>query len=139
MSLNCGHQCAHAHSPGYIYMSMESYGGIILTGENQRSRRKPDPEPLCPPQIPHGLTSGHTLSYSTWKLGRAMAQAVGRWPPTARPGFAPGSIHVGFVVGKVALGQVFFRVLRFSPVSIIPPSFHLRPTKQHIIITSVLS
>jgi hypothetical protein len=25
-----------------------------------------------------------------------------------RPGFAPGSIHVGFVVDKVALGQVFF-------------------------------
>jgi hypothetical protein len=57
-----------------------------------------------------------------------MAQAVSR-----RPGFAPGSIHVGFVVGKVApekkkkkkkvaLGQVFLRVLRFSPVNIIPPS-----------------
>jgi hypothetical protein len=39
-----------------------------------------------------------------------------------RPGFAPGSIHVGFVVDKVAVGQVFLRVLRFSPVSIIPPS-----------------
>jgi hypothetical protein len=24
-----------------------------------------------------------------------------------RPGFAPGSIHVGFVVDKMALGQVF--------------------------------
>jgi hypothetical protein len=30
------------------------------------------------------------------------------------PGFAPGSIHVGFVV-RVALGQVFLRVLRFFP------------------------
>jgi hypothetical protein len=39
-----------------------------------------------------------------------------------RPGFAPGSIHVGFVVDKVALAQVFLRVLRFSPVNIIPPS-----------------
>jgi hypothetical protein len=38
-----------------------------------------------------------------------------------RPRFAPGSIHVGFVVDKVALGQVFLRVLRFSPVGIIPP------------------
>jgi len=35
-----------------------------------------------------------------------------------RPGFAPGSVHVGFVVDKVALGQVFLRVLRFSPVNI---------------------
>jgi hypothetical protein len=24
-----------------------------------------------------------------------------------RPGFAPGSVHMGFVVDKVALGQVF--------------------------------
>jgi hypothetical protein len=31
-----------------------------------------------------------------------------------RPGIAPGSIHVGFVVDKVALGQVFLRVVRFS-------------------------
>jgi hypothetical protein len=41
-----------------------------------------------------------------------------------RPGFDPGSVHVGFVVNKVALGQVFVRVLRFSPVSFIPPVLH---------------
>jgi hypothetical protein len=28
---------------------------------------------------------------------------------------------VGFVAGKVALGQVFLRVLQFSPVNIILP------------------
>jgi hypothetical protein len=39
-----------------------------------------------------------------------------------RPGFTPGSIHVGFVVDKAGLGQVFLRVLRFYPVNIIPPS-----------------
>jgi hypothetical protein len=39
-----------------------------------------------------------------------------------RAGFAPGSIHLGFVVDKVALGQVLLRILRFSPVNIIPPS-----------------
>jgi hypothetical protein len=38
-----------------------------------------------------------------------------------RPGFTPGSIIVGFVVDKVALGQVFLRVLRLFPVNIIPP------------------
>jgi hypothetical protein len=38
-----------------------------------------------------------------------------------RPGFAPGSIHVGFVVDKVLLGQSFLRVFRFSSVNI---SFH---------------
>jgi hypothetical protein len=32
-----------------------------------------------------------------------------------RPGFDPGSVHVGFLVDKVALGQVFPRVLPFPP------------------------
>jgi hypothetical protein len=31
-----------------------------------------------------------------------------------------GSVHVGFVVDKVALGQVFLQVILFSPVNIIP-------------------
>ena len=36
----------------------------------------------------------------------------------------PGSVHVRFVVDKVALGQVFPRVLRFFPVNFIPPVLH---------------
>jgi hypothetical protein len=44
-----------------------------------------------------------------------MAQAVSCWP------LDTGSVHVGFVVDKVAMGQVFPRVLRFSPVKYIPP------------------
>jgi hypothetical protein len=39
-------------------------------------------------------------------------------------GFDPGSVHVGFMVDKVALGQVFPRVFRFSPVNFIPPVLH---------------
>jgi hypothetical protein len=38
--------------------------------------------------------------------------------------FDPGSVHVGFVVDKVALGQVFHRVLRFSPVNFILTVLH---------------
>jgi hypothetical protein len=38
-----------------------------------------------------------------------------------RLGFNPGPVHVGFVMNKVALGQVTRRVFRFSPVSV---SFH---------------
>jgi hypothetical protein len=39
--------------------------------------------------------------------------------PPRRPGFHPGSVHVGFVVNKVALGQVF------SPsTSVFPCQFH---------------
>jgi hypothetical protein len=37
-----------------------------------------------------------------------------------RSGFAPGSVHVGFVVNKVALGQVLLQAIRF-PLS---TSFH---------------
>jgi hypothetical protein len=39
--------------------------------------------------------------------------------------FASRSVHVGFVVDKVALGQVFLLVLRFCPVSIILPLLHI--------------
>jgi hypothetical protein len=44
--------------------------------------------------------------------------------PPRRPGFDPGSVHVEFVVEKVALGQVFPQVLRFYPVNFIPPELH---------------
>jgi hypothetical protein len=57
-------------------------------------------------KCPHPYTEEHYISasHSLW-----------------RPGFTPGSVHVGFVVDKVALGQAFFTVLQFSPVNIIPP------------------
>jgi hypothetical protein len=68
-------------------------------------------------------------------------------PP--RTGFAPGSIHVGFVVDKVALGQGFLPVLRLFLASTIPPLLHIHlspphevcdiSTKKQIITTSVLS
>jgi hypothetical protein len=54
-----------------------------------------------------------------------MAQAVSRWPLTTRHGFAAGSVHVGFFVDKVALGQIFLQDLRFYPVNIIPPWFSI--------------
>jgi hypothetical protein len=41
-----------------------------------------------------------------------------------RLGFEPGSVHVGFVVDKAALGQVFPRLLRFSHVNFITPILH---------------
>jgi hypothetical protein len=56
--------------------------------------------------------------------GRTIAQVVSRILPPRRTGFDPGSVHVGFVVDKVSLGQVFPRVLRFSPVNFFPPVLH---------------
>ena len=55
------------------------------------------------------------------KSGRAMAQAVSRRPLTAEARVRSRSDHVGFVVEKVALGQVLLRVLRFSTVTFITP------------------
>ena len=60
--------------------------------------------------------------------------------PPRRHGFDPGSVHVGFVVDKVALGQVFPpRVLRFSPVNFIPPVLHYteKQKKKLIFITGL--
>jgi hypothetical protein len=39
-----------------------------------------------------------------------------------RPGFEPRSGHLGFVVDKVTVGQIFFRVLRFPLPIFIPPT-----------------
>jgi hypothetical protein len=52
-----------------------------------------------------------------------LRRLAARLPPR-RPGFDPGSVHVGFVVDKVALGQVSPRILLFSPVNFIPPVLH---------------
>jgi hypothetical protein len=57
MSLNCGHQRVYCSSRKW-YMSTESHGAIILTGENRITRIQTFPVPLSPPQIPHGVTRG---------------------------------------------------------------------------------
>jgi hypothetical protein len=41
-----------------------------------------------------------------------------------RPAFISRPVHVGFLVGKVALGHVSLRVLRLYPVSIIPTALY---------------
>jgi hypothetical protein len=46
-------------------------------------------------------------------LGRALAQAVSRWLPTVAARVRARSNHVGFVVEKVALGQVFSEYFGF--------------------------
>jgi hypothetical protein len=54
-----------------------------------------------------------------WAVPWLRRLVAGLSPPS--PGFDTGSVHVGFVVDKVALGQVFPLILRFSPVSFNPP------------------
>jgi hypothetical protein len=60
----------------------------------------------------------HICFYNMWCI---MAQVVSCQSLTAVPGFTPDSLHVGFVVDKVAMGRVFLWLLWFSPVSVILP------------------
>jgi len=64
-------------------------------------------------------------------LHRDMAQAVSRWPNTAKAQLYLRLLGVGFMVDKVAVEQVFLRVHRFSLVSIIPPMLHVNSFNYH--------
>jgi hypothetical protein len=58
--------------------------------------------------------------YRSYLVGRAVAQAVIHWLPTAAAQVRAGSGHLEFVVEKVALGQVFSEYFGFPCQS----SFH---------------
>jgi hypothetical protein len=58
-----------------------------------------------------------------------VAQVVSACLSLRRPGFAPMSVHVGFVVDKVALGQFFSEFFGF-PLSV---SFHRGLSYSYII------
>jgi hypothetical protein len=57
---------------------------------------------------------------NTIQINRLVADLSSR-----RTIFDAGSVFVRFLVEKVALGQVFIRVLRFYPVSRVPPCLFL--------------
>jgi hypothetical protein len=59
----------------------------------------------------------------SWAVQRLKPLVTGLSP--RRPGFAPGSVHMGFVVVRVAMGQDLLRVTLFSPVNIIPLWFSI--------------
>jgi hypothetical protein len=59
----------------------------------------------------------HKLHYPSGKAVPYFRQLVAILPPR-RPGFEPRSGHVGFVVDKVALGQVFSEYFGFPANSI---------------------
>jgi hypothetical protein len=77
------------------------------------------------PDVYRELNFGKYLETSSCRYQQSRAVPWLRWLGSGlsprRPGFASGSIYVGFVVDKVTLAQGFLRILRFSPVSIIPP------------------
>jgi hypothetical protein len=53
--------------------------------------------------------------------------------PLRRPGLDLGSVHVGFMVNKVTLRQIFTRVIWFSPVNFILPVLHYKEKRKKII------
>lgn len=60
-----------------------------------------------------------------------MAQSVSHWPNSTKSRLSLGLVGVEFVVQKVTVEQVFLRVLRFSPVSIIQSLLHNNSFKYH--------
>jgi hypothetical protein len=81
------------------------------------------------------FTKSHSLSKSVCIIG----QRAVSWLRRLVAGFDPGSVDVGFVVDKVALGQVFPPLPRFSPVNFIPQVlYYTEKRKKLIIIITVL-
>jgi hypothetical protein len=51
---------------------------------------------------------------------------------TWRYRFNPRPVHMGFLVDRVVLGQVFLQILQSSHVRIIPPMFHFHSFLYHL-------
>jgi hypothetical protein len=62
VSLNCDHQQAYCSSPRW-YMSMESHGGMIMTGGNRTTRRKTCPSAISSTTKPTWTDPGAKLGH----------------------------------------------------------------------------
>jgi hypothetical protein len=100
----------------FSFLTLALDGGEWLTSQPGRFTPGKEPRNLLNKMLgwPHSWAR---------RLVKRFRRLVASLSPR-RPGFDPRSVHVGFVVEKVALGQVFPRLLQFSPVSFIPPVLH---------------
>ena len=62
---------------------------------------------------------------------RAMPQAVSRRPVATEAWVQSQAILCGIFGGHITLEQGFLQILRFSPVTIIPPMFHTHSLTYH--------
>jgi hypothetical protein len=70
----------------------------------------------------------------TPSYGRAMAQAVSRRPLTAEARVRSRFSPIGICDGQSGTGTGFPQVLRFSPVSFIPPVLHYKVKRKKTIV-----
>jgi hypothetical protein len=104
--------------------------GLDRCGKSRPHRDSiPGPSSPEPVAIPTELPASLLLWETNWILCLTAVLWFGHLVAgvsVGRPEFHPEPIHVRFVLDEVALGLVIPRVLRFSPVVIIPPLLHIR-------------
>jgi hypothetical protein len=93
-------------------MSAKSHGGMILTGKTEELGEKPVPVPLCPPQIPYGLTRASVminiiktcliLKTVLYSLSSILIRIPNR------------NIHKEFVINIPTLSEVWWKILVIS-------------------------
>jgi hypothetical protein len=83
---------------------------IPLKGDRRIAHRTTQAYNVCNIHAPSEIQTQDPSDRVT--EGRAVAQRLDAGFPTRRPGFASGQ-HVGFVVDKAALGQVFSEYFGF--------------------------
>jgi hypothetical protein len=111
-----------------------AFGEMRIGRGNRSTRRKPAPAPFCAPQIPHELTrtaAVRSRQITAW-AGRTISQAVSRWLLTAAARVRARVWQVGFVVDKVALGQVFSKYFVFPSQSSFHQILHLHNHSEQV-------
>jgi hypothetical protein len=66
-------------------------------------------------------------------MGRVVAQAVCRRPPTAEARVRPRVSPCRICGGRIGTGTGFPQVLRFSPINFIPPMLHYLEKRKKLI------
>jgi hypothetical protein len=99
-----------AHSPVTYLLPGELNTSLAIVTEDCRAHAQPYFALTYTRFHDHSHAFSYGDNVTSMMEGHAIAQAVSHW---RRPRFEPGSGHVGFVVEKVALGQVFSQYFGF--------------------------